>query len=242
MQAFLYNGRQVDFIWEDAGISLDIPESPYEGEIEISVAIFRTSDEYCIWSEGYQFMPPASACYKITASDTLPVPVRVRMQHCAIVEKEDSLVYLVAHGGPPFMFQPFHGGKFPTSESYGEIEITDFRLWQTSSLSTLVAIQVVYFSDSTARIVVTKNIAAHRTAVKEEYRSATDIDPYQMTCPCTTTKIAFSEAEPNSHKGWSIKLLTTPGEINMNICPWIRTGLHSSKYQSQTGMGGRWAA
>jgi hypothetical protein len=217
MQAFLYNGRQVDFIWEDAGISLDIPESPYEGEIEISVAIFRTSDEYCIWSEGYRFMPPASACYKITASATLPVPVRVRMQHCAIVEKEDSLVYLVAHGGPPFMFQPFHGGKFPTNESYGEIEITDFSWWQIFSPSTVVAIQVVYFDDGTARIVVTKNIAAHRTAVKEEYRSATEIDSYPMTCPYTTTKLAFSEADPNSHKGWGIKLLTTPAEINMNI-------------------------
>jgi hypothetical protein len=95
IQAFLYNGRQVDFIWEDAGISLHIPQSLYKGEIEISVAIFRTSDECFTWSEGYRFMPPASASYKITASDTLPVPVRVRMQHCAIVEEEDSLVYLV---------------------------------------------------------------------------------------------------------------------------------------------------
>ena len=115
------------------------------------------------------------------------------------------------------MFQPFHGGKFLPNESYGEIEITDFSTWQTYSPFTIVAIKFVYFSDSTARIVVTKNLAAHHTAVKEEYRSAIEIDQYPMTCLCNTTKIAFSEAEQNSHKGWSIKLLTTPAEIDMNM-------------------------
>ena len=216
-QSFLYKGSQVDFIWEDAGISLHIPDTSYDGRIEISVAIFRTSDEYCIWQQGYRFIPPASATYKITANDTFPVSVKVRMQHCAIVGNEDSLVFMVAHGGPLFIFQQFYGGKFPSNESYGEIEITEFSNCQILSPSTLVAIRVVYFNDNTARIVVTKDIAAHHTAVKEEYPNAIEIDQYPMTCPCTTMKIAFSEAEPKSQNGWRIKLLTTPAEINMNI-------------------------
>ena len=223
-QSFLYKGSQVDFIWEDAGISLHIPDTSYDGRIEISVAIFRTSDEYCIWQQGYRFIPPASATYKIMANDTFPVSVKVRMQHCAIVGNEDSLVFMVAHGGPPFIFQPFYGGKFPSNESYGEIEITKFSEWYIPSRFTRVAIQVVYFNGNTARIVVTTDIAAHRTAVKEEYPSAIEIDQYPMKFLCTTMNIAFSEAEPRSQNGWSINFLKTPAEIDMNIVYGYKPG------------------
>ena len=65
--------------------------------------------------------------YEIKSSfTTLPAPLRVRIQHCATVEKQDSLVFMVAHNGPPYHFQPLQGGKFPPGESYCEIEVKKF--------------------------------------------------------------------------------------------------------------------
>ena len=113
-QSFLYAGSQIDFIWEDGGITLHFPNACYEGKIQISVSIFRTSEENCIWPQDHRFMPPASATYKITANATLPAPARLRIEHYAIVDKEHSPLYMVAHGGPPFVFKPFYEGKFPT--------------------------------------------------------------------------------------------------------------------------------
>ena len=225
-QSFLYTGRRIHFIWEDAGINLLFPDTVYEGEIEISVAIFGTSGEHYVWPPGYRFMPPASATYQITASAPLPAPVTVRMEHCAVVEKDDSLVYMVAHGGPPFRFQPLYGGKFPLNESYGEIEVTEFSLltiayniyYIVSQTSTL-AIHVVYFSDHTALFVVTKNLPAHCAAVEQAYKSATHIDPWTMTYFFNTTEITFSQPEisPQEEEGWNIKMSPKPADINMMI-------------------------
>ena len=37
--------------------------------------------------KGYEDMPLVSSMFKITASDELPVPVTVQMEHCAIIEE-----------------------------------------------------------------------------------------------------------------------------------------------------------
>ena len=218
--SFLYTGRQLDFTWEDAGISLHFPNVSYEGKIEISVSLFRVSEEYCIWPPGYRFMPPASATYKITANATLPAPVKIRMQHCAVIDKEDSLVHMVAHGGPSFKFQIVNEGKFTLGDSYSEIEVRKFSirtiLNNIFTFQSSLAIHVVYFRDSTVHFAVTKNIAAYRTAVKEEYRSATKIVPYTTVFYLTTTYITFSEASSNQER-WSINMAPTPAKINMNV-------------------------
>ena len=62
---------------------------------------------------------------------------------------------------------------------------------------------MVYFSDNTAQIAVTKNVPAHCTAVKEEYQNATSFESYLMTCPFTTTEITFSHPNHDVGEGWS---------------------------------------
>ena len=209
----------MDFIWKDAGISLRFPAASLKKEIEMSVEIFKTGEEHCIWPQQYRFVPPASAAYKITASGAFSVPVRVRVQHCIVTDKEHSMVHMVAHSGPPFKFKPLNSGIFPPGKSYGEIQITEFSIWKILCkffpLTTSLAIHVVYFSDSTAQIAVTKNISAHRTAVREEYPNA-PIDSYLMTCSFTTTEIAFLGPNQTADEGWSINMAPTPAEINLN--------------------------
>ena len=219
-QSFVYSGEKLDFIWEEAGISLHFPSVACEKDIEISIKVMTNVEENCIMPHGYRLMPMASATYMIAASATLPAPVKVRMQHCALVEKEDSLIHMVAHSKPPYKFKA-HPGKCPIGESYGEIETTEFCIWNIlynmPVITTSLATHVVYVSDSTAHIVVTKNMKAHRKAVREGYPKGTIIDPYSMRCSFGTTNIAFSEAEQDDRdEGWSIQLAPTPSQILIN--------------------------
>ena len=226
-QSFMYGGEKMDFTWEEAGISLHFPAATCKGGIKVTVKVLKNVEDYCIMPRGYRLMPMASAVYKITANAKLPAPVRVKMQHCAIIDKEDTLVHMVAPCTPPYRFEPYHKGKFPHGESYGEVEITQFSVWtalwsrvcQLFHLRTHLAIYVVYLRNSTAHIAVTKNIPAHRTAVEEEYPNATKVDSYAMICPFTTTEITFSEAEPDSQEGWKIQMAPIPTTISLSsIC------------------------
>ena len=170
-------------------------------------------------------MSPASATYDITTSAPLPAPVRVRIEHCGIGGKEDSLVFMIARGGPPFMFKPFNGGNFPFNESYGEIETTEFSKIEAHSTDIKVVIEIVYLSDNIVLIVVRMDTPSHGTAVREEYPRAIDFEKHIVMVPCTITKLTFSEVDQDAHKGWHIKLLTLPPEINMKIIREYQPGL-----------------
>ncbi|CAI8034965.1 Ankyrin homolog [Geodia barretti] len=130
-QSFVYTGRKMAFFWEDAGINLHFPAAACEEEIKISVKVLTNVEDNCIMPDGYRLMPFASAVYKITASAKLSAPVKVRMQHCAVVDKEGSLVHIVAHCTSPYRFKLLHKGKFPLGDTYGEIEISRFSVLGT---------------------------------------------------------------------------------------------------------------
>ena len=127
-QCFVYTGKHMEFIWEEAGISLHFPAASCERDIKVSVEILTNIEGNCILPKGYRLMPAASATYKITASAHFPAPVRLRMEHCAIIEKENSLVYMVAPCSIPYNFKAVGKGKF--NESHGEIEIKHFSIWR----------------------------------------------------------------------------------------------------------------
>ena len=130
-KSFVYTGMKKHFVWDEAGISLHFPYASCDKQIKISVAVVEIEED--ILPMRYRLMPKASAMYRITTSDTLPVPVKVRMQHCAVLEEEDSLVHIVAHDhdGPPYHFELLPGGKFPLGSSYGEIELSKFSFLTT---------------------------------------------------------------------------------------------------------------
>ena len=217
-QCFVYTGKHMEFIWEEAGISLHFPAASCERDIRVSVKILTNIKGNCILPKGYRLMPAASATYKITASAHFPAPVRLRMEHCAVIEKENSLVFMVAPSSTPYNFTAVGKGKF--NESHGEIEIKHFSVWKIfyniPYLSKSLAIQVVYLSNRHIHIVVTKKMALYRTAIREEYPSANDnIDEHLIRCFSQTLEIAFSVESENNDDGWNIKFDPTPASINM---------------------------
>ena len=216
-QYFVYTGKHMEFIWEEAGISLHFPAASCERDIRVSVKILTDIKGNCILPKGYRLMPAASATYKITASAHFPAPVRLRMEHCAVIEKENSLVFMVAPCSTPYNFTAVGKGKF--NESHGEIEIKHFSVWKIfyniPYLSKSLAIQVVYLSNRCTLIVVTKKTALYCTSIREEYPNAKNIDEHLIRCFSHTLEIAFSVESENNDDGWNIKFDPTPASINM---------------------------
>lgn len=215
---FIYTGREMDFIWEEAGISLHFMAASCERDIEMSVGLFTNLEQNCILPQRYQFMPMASATYKILASAPLPAPVKVRIEHCGVVDKEDSLTYMVARESrPPYHFQALDGGHFPLDGSYGEIEMNNFCLltifYNVLDSKMTLAVHIAYLRKNVVHFLVTKNIPAHCTAVKKQYQSVLRFDSYTMRYFYGTTKILLSI--PLDCKGWCIEPSCRPALVDM---------------------------
>lgn len=215
-QSFLYTGRHLDFIWEEAGISLHFPATYGVENTEISVEVVPDIDEHSIFSPKYRLMPAASATYKITANSTIPAPVRIRMDHCAVLQNENELILMVAHGGPPYYFQPFPKARFPLTSSYGEIEVKGFSifrfLWNLLGYYRMrLVIQVFYKKDSTATFVVTKNLKTHIGAVKDTIEHIRYEDT-PMLLESTTDAITLS-IPADLERSWHVTPTFEPAEI-----------------------------
>ena len=214
-RVFIYKGKEDKFTWDEAGISLSFPKAKCKKDIKLSIKVIH--DDLVLPSK-HQDMALVSAMYKITASDELPKPAAVKIQHCAIVDKEDSLMFLVAHGKPPYRFEPLPGGSFPLKESYGEIEVNEFSffiiLQNIRHGNMRFAVHIVYCRDGTADFVVTKNIAPHVTAIKEEYYNATKFDTREMKCSLSTDAITLSIPESLTN-GWKIEPNFEPPTISL---------------------------
>lgn len=212
----LYTGKQMDYIWEEAGISLYFPPASCEKAIKVSVGIFTDVENDCVLPWRYQQMRAASAIYKITASDTFTAPVRVKMEYCAINDKKGSLVHMIACGGPPYHFKALNHGILGD----GEIELTEFCLltilYNIFDMKLSLAIHVVYWKENIVHFLVTKNLTAHNTAVKGYYTGAIMCKSYTMQCFFNTTEIYLSiPALPSGWDGWHIIPSWQPATITM---------------------------
>ncbi|CAI8044651.1 hypothetical protein GBAR_LOCUS24751 [Geodia barretti] len=232
-QLFLYTGREMDFIWEAAGISLHFPTVHDMESIKISVAVVAKIDEDSILPPRYRYMPAVSATYKIKASATLPAPVRIKIEHCAILENEDELISMVAHKGPPHYFQPLPANNFSLQPSYAEMHVKSFSLFRffwnlLSFFPTRLSLQVFYHKDSTATIVVTKNLNAIITAVRGTIPYI-HVEDWPMSYETKPDAFAFSL--PVDSNGWHISSNVEPAEIKTldidayepgEICPKLK--------------------
>ena len=214
-RVFIYKGKEDKFTWNEAGISLSFPEAKCKKDIKLSIKVVHDD---LVLSSKHQGMALVSAMYKITASDELPKPATVKIQHCAIVDQEDSLMFLVAHGKPPYRFEPLPGGSFPLKESYGEIKVNEFSffiiLQNIRHRNMRFAVHIVYCTDGTADFVVTKNIAPHVTAIKEEYRNDAKFDTREMKCSLLTDAITLSIPECLTN-GWRVESSFEPPKISL---------------------------
>ena len=217
-----YTGRKV--FYESSGMNLSIPAAPCEKTVGISVEVVH--DDYILPS-GYRTMPVVSDMYQITATDTLPAPVTVRMEHCGVVEEKNSLVHIIAHGSPPYRFKLLYGGRFPLHRSYAEVQMKKFSIlailahklgWRMS-----LSMQVFYRRNNTVTFVATKNIQSQIRAIKEKYAGSVDTSEMSMLCDYTTRAITLNiPTEPQA--GWAIVPKFRPAQILTTLIREYRPG------------------
>ena len=172
-------------------------------------------------------MPIVSDMYKITAS-ALPAPLTIRMKHCAVVEDSDSLVFIVAHGSPPYRFELLYGGKFPVGESYGEIKLQRFSilaiLAHTLGWRMSLSVQVFYRRNNNVAFVVTKNTNLPIQAVQSEYADSIDVSRKSIQCDYTMKAITLI-LPVKSRAGWVIAPKFQPPQILTNLIQKYRPGI-----------------
>ena len=211
-----YTGIETEVCWKKAGIGLFLPKAELGKEINFTVRVI--SEDYVLPAE-HKNMVLVSAMYHITASETLPEPVRVRMQHCTKVENENELQFMVAHGEPPFHFTPLPGGVFLPGKCYGEIELDKFSFfslfWRILGYSSSIecAVHIGYRNDSSADFIVTKHISTHIEAVETKYKNA-KLEPYYLTCSSSSTGISLTVPDTPTN-GWTVEPEFEPAKIDV---------------------------
>ena len=222
-KSLAYTGVELQY-YSRTGISLNIPAAKCETPINILIQVIN--DDYSLPSQ-YQLMPIVSDMYRITISAPLPVPVMVRMEHCAVVDKSDSLVHIVANGSPPYRFNLLYGGTFPVGESYGEIKLQRFSILATLAQKLgwrmYLSVQVFYRRNNTVTFVATKNIQSRIQAIKEKYTDAIDMSEMSIQCDYTTKAIALNiPTQPQA--GWAIVPKFQPPQILTKLIQEYRPG------------------
>ena len=170
-------------------------------------------------------MELVSAAYQISATDTLPKPVRIVMEHCVFLEEENTLQFMVAHGEPPYQFNPLPGGRFPLNKFYGEIEMAKFSILSIFKRGhSIVQFAVnIYCRDSSANFIVTKDLNPNIMAVKTEYCAGNKLIDFIMKCHSSTKAITLSLPQAKEN-GWVVKPVVDPPSIDMDIIKKYRPG------------------
>ena len=217
-RAFTYNSQ--------TGISLEFP-TVAECKTAIKISIKVVNDDY-ILPEGYEDMELVSSMFKITASADLPAPLTVRMEHCAVVEEEDSLVHIRAHGPPPYKFKPWEGGKFPVGKKYGEFQTKSFSIFTTLArklgLRLSLSVQVFFHSRNRVVFVVTKNLQSQILAVERKYATAAKALEQTMSCNYSTNAILLKMPKPKKPGGWLVEPEFEPAQIETRYIFEYRAG------------------
>ena len=173
-------------------------------------------------------MPLVSSMFKITASDELPVPVTVQMEHCAIIEEDDPLVHMIAHGPPPYHFLPLLSGTFPLGERYGEIQVKRFSVLTTLAnklgLRLSLSVHVFYHDHSSATFVATKNLRRLISAVKSRYAAANRVVEQSMSCGYETEAITLTVPDTPQECGWCVQPEFEPAQIETKLIREYREG------------------
>ena len=211
----IYTGNAFSY-HSPAGISLEFPSVECKTPVDVSVKVVSDAPP-----PGCDDMVQVSEMFQITASDALPAPVTVRIQHCAVVDdnNETSLVHVVAHGAPPYKFKPLQSGRFPKGKAYGEIELTEFSIFTILArilhLKMSLSARLFYQKEITAaNFVVTKDLQPHIQGVKDAYSNAFLGFEQQISCNYTTRAISLVIPDPITDR-WSVTPTFTPAEVEI---------------------------
>ena len=222
--SLVYTGRAFSYT-STTGIGLFFPAGECEKHVNISVQV--VDNDYILPSRCDE-MAIVSDMYKITTSGKLPVPGTIRMNHCAVMEEEDSLVFIIAHGSPPYQFNLLYGGIFPPYKTYGEIELKNFSIlailahklgWRMS-----LSAQVLYHkNNAAATFVVTKNTPSLIRAVQKRYSDAVAESSNPILCDYTTRAISLSIPD-EPQVGWTVVPDFNPPQILTQLIREYREG------------------
>ena len=124
----MYSGEEVEFQCEEQGIFIHFPENEMKRDIITTVTSLNISSNDCVLPDNAELV---SAVYQIHASEALPSPVDVEMQHCVCLSNPDEAVSMSfvrsnSEQGPPYEFTVIDGGQFEPSTRYGKIELSKF--------------------------------------------------------------------------------------------------------------------
>ena len=192
----------------------------------VTVSVEVVHDDYVL-PLGFEEMPIVSDMYKITASEKFLVPVTLRIEHCALVEEEESLVYIVAHGHPPYRFNLLPGGHFPIGRAYGEIELKRFSIfailahklgWRMS-----LSVQLFHHKDNAAIFVATKNTRSLIEAVRKEFADTVPGSSNSILCDYTTEAITLSLPD-EPQVGWTVVPDFDPPQLLTRLIREYREG------------------
>ena len=224
-ESVIYIGKACSYT-SQSGISLHFPAAKCPTPIKVSVKV--VNGEYTLPPE-YEGMPLVSSMFKITASDTLPAPITVRMEHCAVVERDDSLVHMIAEGTQPYRFKKLPGGKFPVGQSYAEIKLEKFStltiICNLLGLYMDLSIFLFYHKNNTATFVATRNLSEVIEAIKKKFANAVETLEKSMIYYCYTMR-AITLTIPDKRQipedellGWSVVPTCKPPKIE-NVLIW----------------------
>ena len=223
-ETVVYTGETCSHVSQN-GISFHFPASESKCRVELRSKV--VNDDYVL-PKGYEDMPLVSSMFKITASDELPVPVTVRMEHCAIIEEDDSLVHMIAHGPPPYHFEPLLSGTFPLGGRYREIQVKHFSvltiLAKKLGLRLSLSVQVFYHDNSSATFVATKNLRHLISAVKSRYAAANKVVEQSMSCGYETEAITLTVPDPPQEGGWCVQPEFEPAKIETRLIRNYKVG------------------
>ena len=220
----VYTGKACSHVSQN-GISFHFPASQSKCRVELRYKV--VNDDYVL-PKGYEDMPLVSSMFEITTSDELPVPVTVRMEHCAIIEEDDSLVHMIAHGPPPYHFQPLLSGKFPLGGRYGEMQVKRFSIFtilaKKLGLKLSLSVQVFYNDNtSSATFVATKNLRPLISAVENKYAGAKKGLEQSVLCGYETEAITLTVPDPQEG-GWCVEPAFETAQIETRLIREYREG------------------
>ena len=125
---FIYNGKEFHLQCHKYGINLHFPKCDMAREIQVTVIPLNVSCDDCSLPDDAELV---SAVYRIEASEQLPSPVVVEIQHCIQLSNKDdtsalSFVRSNSDCDPPYQFKTLQGGQFSVNTRYGGIKLSHF--------------------------------------------------------------------------------------------------------------------
>ena len=125
----VHGNRPQSLIWEGHGFELHFPANTCLPGEECDILVCAVVGGDFVFPEGVE---PVSAIYIISITSKLNMPSLLKIQHCVALDKASKhsrLSFyraLLKEPNPPYHFEVLEGGKFDTSDQFGELELPMF--------------------------------------------------------------------------------------------------------------------